>query len=1806
MKKKSLILFVIAAMIFSYFPPPSASAATYAWDTYHTESYQTGGGYYQSYQYCVQYTQPPGGGTATCTGYATGQQWVSPTYSSREVYDGRVTAQSRNAYPDNGYSGNTRYVYYGVLNSNPIIQITQTNQISSTSDVSITGTVSDPDNDNVVVSASLNGVQETVTVTGTASAKTWSLTWSGSQIAEGSYSNIAVKATDPNGGVSTSNYTGQILIDKTAPTIPSVSLSETGWSKTPVTVTITPGTDKSGGSGVKGTDYRLNNGSWGNWQEYKGTPFLIDQEGQTTIETKTTDKANNTGDTVSVVVKIDRMGPSKPGVTVTPSGDWTKETVSVVLTPGVDAGVGTEKTQYKLNNGSWVDYKGTIVLQDEGIYELSAVSIDKLGNVGTELQQTIKIDKTLPGRPDVQLSDDSWTNKNVTLTASHGIDTGSGPDYSEFSRDGQTWTKYLAPAVIQDSGEWTYQVRTVDKAGNIGEPTQVIAKIDKQAPGKPELNITSDKPTQDPVGMTLIDGHDDLSGVAYSQVKIGNGNWELYKGSFEVDAEGITDVWGRTIDNAGNVSTEAHTHVFIDRTAPTPPIHTVTDTSWSSQDVSFELGGSQDATDVTYEYKIGSGSYLIGDRGTLTDSGEYTITARAIDAVGLKSSEIEFTIKIDKELPEVVLSPNGLNWSKQGTDVQITPTDRLSGVAAPIYYEISQSASPSGSWQTLPSNGLVSVDEGEGSWYVHTKVIDHAGNVGTHTSNPFQLQEVPDVPELTATALSASEVRLQWNLPNNRYTDGYSYTIKNLNTGKETTLVYPTNEYIDQQLVGGENYTYQVTVNNHVGSAEARTEVLTYPDSPLVNITPVFRTPDSMNVTIEPVQSATEYRLVLTDHQGRVRHDSVAPGTQQSLTGLEPGSLYTLQVWAMNATGASIATSTGFLTLPSTPIGFTSVEIKENSITTEWQSVTTATYYDLYRGDDLLFQGSDQDLSYADLGLTAGTNYTYAISAGNDTGEGELSNPLDVLTLPAQMNSLKLSNYSTMGFLAQWQSVQSAHSYHLQVTDPNGLQVMEYNGADLQHEVTGLTAGTEYTVSLVAINHTGQGKAQELRTFTLPEQVDSVEVTSIEESQADVLISNVTGATVYKIVLVDGTEYVTTDLIYTMTQLKGSTTYTGTVEAGNNSGFGAPFSFGFTTKPSRPSGLQIQKVGERELVLEWTADSTAERYWVTDDQGNLVEVTTPSLRISDLQPGTEYRFAVAAENASGSGKASEIVWSTKTEAPELIQVDAEYTEATLTWTDPQGAIRYVLKDEANGYVYYNGSQSAAQLTQLQVGHAYNLTLYAVNKTGDSSSGVPVQLVTKAQLSEANAKITEVKSGSVTIELKTVGQEVLKYVIERDGQEVAKVDIGSGEVIYKDTNLQPGTAYKYEIKPVNQGGEGRGIELTATTATGPVSLKDLEVVTGNDWAEIRFPEVENAQEYVVIDEQGTELWRGDKLPIRIDGLQPGTSYPVQIVVENSEGISSENVRVELWTLPPAPSNITATSTTQTVTLDFKQVDTKGYTHLVIYRNGNEVGRVKAGQTRFIDTGLVPATSYEYKIKAMNPGGLSLEGTTVLAWTQAEPTASNPNPPSKTEETKEEGNEIKPEDNTVPGNTNSNTGIFKDISTNFAKKEIESLAKDGIIKGITFEMFAPDKQITRMEFAALIVRTLAVSPDESITLTFKDVNDAAWYAPELNAAIVNGIAKGFSALEFRPVALVNREQAAKMLINVLLSEGAKPEASELQFNDESDIAVWAAKDVKMAMEEQLVKGYPDNTFRPKKGLTRAEAATLIYRLRELSQK
>ncbi|MEC0232629.1 RCC1 domain-containing protein [Paenibacillus alba] len=137
----------------------------------------------------------------------------------------------------------TRHV--GYTDQDPIINVSNTNQLiskqGSQNIISISGTVSDADNDTVTVSATIAGVTKTAVITNTASLQNWTLSWNvdSENIPVGSYSNLNISARDTLWGTASMSYTGIITVD-TFPSTPSNLSPGTQNSLTPSISTLSP------------------------------------------------------------------------------------------------------------------------------------------------------------------------------------------------------------------------------------------------------------------------------------------------------------------------------------------------------------------------------------------------------------------------------------------------------------------------------------------------------------------------------------------------------------------------------------------------------------------------------------------------------------------------------------------------------------------------------------------------------------------------------------------------------------------------------------------------------------------------------------------------------------------------------------------------------------------------------------------------------------------------------------------------------------------------------------------------------------------------------------------------------------------------------------------------------------------------------------------------------------------------------------------------------------------------------------------------------------------------------------------------------------------------------------------------------------------------------------------------------------------------------------------------------------------------------------------------------------------------------
>ncbi|MGD0152609.1 MAG: S-layer homology domain-containing protein [Thermacetogeniaceae bacterium] len=165
-------------------------------------------------------------------------------------------------------------------------------------------------------------------------------------------------------------------------------------------------------------------------------------------------------------------------------------------------------------------------------------------------------------------------------------------------------------------------------------------------------------------------------------------------------------------------------------------------------------------------------------------------------------------------------------------------------------------------------------------------------------------------------------------------------------------------------------------------------------------------------------------------------------------------------------------------------------------------------------------------------------------------------------------------------------------------------------------------------------------------------------------------------------------------------------------------------------------------------------------------------------------------------------------------------------------------------------------------------------------------------------------------------------------------------------------------------------------------------------------------------------------------------------------------------------------------------------------------------------------------------------------------------------------------------------------IKDIAGHWAVVEIQKAIATGYVKGYPDGRFKPDAGVTRAEFVAMVVSAFQVA-NEQDQHTLKDVRQQDWFDESVKSALAAGFVSGYPDGTFKPQKAVNRQEAACLLAKLLKLNGE----GNLRFSDTSQIDNWAKPSVSSLIAKEIMAGYPDKTFRPKKTITRAEAVVII---------
>lgn len=177
----------------------------------------------------------------------------------------------------------------------------------------------------------------------------------------------------------------------------------------------------------------------------------------------------------------------------------------------------------------------------------------------------------------------------------------------------------------------------------------------------------------------------------------------------------------------------------------------------------------------------------------------------------------------------------------------------------------------------------------------------------------------------------------------------------------------------------------------------------------------------------------------------------------------------------------------------------------------------------------------------------------------------------------------------------------------------------------------------------------------------------------------------------------------------------------------------------------------------------------------------------------------------------------------------------------------------------------------------------------------------------------------------------------------------------------------------------------------------------------------------------------------------------------------------------------------------------------------------------------------------------------------------------------------------------------THKYNDVANNhWAMEYIQELYHREIAQGNENNNFEPERNITREEFAKMIVTAFDLE-DNTAVVEFNDVDKEAWYYPYVASAYKSLIVDGIGNNEFGTGKYISRQDMAVIAYRTCLVKNLTlKEGKTAVFSDKSEIADYAVDAAITMQQAGIMCGSGNNEFRPRDFATRAEVAKIIVYL------
>ncbi|MDD5382498.1 MAG: PorV/PorQ family protein [Candidatus Margulisbacteria bacterium] len=178
-------------------------------------------------------------------------------------------------------------------------------------------------------------------------------------------------------------------------------------------------------------------------------------------------------------------------------------------------------------------------------------------------------------------------------------------------------------------------------------------------------------------------------------------------------------------------------------------------------------------------------------------------------------------------------------------------------------------------------------------------------------------------------------------------------------------------------------------------------------------------------------------------------------------------------------------------------------------------------------------------------------------------------------------------------------------------------------------------------------------------------------------------------------------------------------------------------------------------------------------------------------------------------------------------------------------------------------------------------------------------------------------------------------------------------------------------------------------------------------------------------------------------------------------------------------------------------------------------------------------------------------------------------------------------------------------FADLTANYwAKLPVEQLATENIIAGYPDGMFKPEGGITRAEFLTLLVRVKGVPLSPVAKPPFKDLLISHWAAQYIQAGMTLKLVVGYPDGTFQPQNGITRAEGVAVAARFGELDLARA-GDEVYFKDIPG-RHWALKEINAARAAGFISFLENRPFEPNRALSRGETAEILSHTKFIAQK